>query len=255
MEQKRVPLSIKTLRDREFEGYGSVFGNEDLGGDVVLEGAFRKSLSKHAKDGSFPLMFWSHDPAQVPGAWVDMQEDDAGLYVRGQLADTQLGNEVRTLLGMKAVRGLSIGFSIPRGGADFDGEGTRLIKEADLWEVSVVSLPMNPRAQVRHAKTRLSAQGEYVPTRQEMSDLKRRMEHWLRQQGLSKAASVAYASLAFRDDEGDPTAANSVDGATPIPGRRDAGSTDEDQLAKQISGLADNVLAAMIHRKFKEHLK
>ena len=110
-----------------------------------------------------------HDPAQVPGAWTAMKEDTRGLYVKGVLADTQLGNEVRTLLGMKAVRGLSIGFSVPQRGMDYEEDGTRVIKEAELWEVSVVSLPMNPRATVMHAKTRLSAAGEYVPTAQELS--------------------------------------------------------------------------------------
>ena len=44
-----IPLSIKALSDGEFEGHGSIFGNEDLGGDIVMKGAFRKSLEKHRK--------------------------------------------------------------------------------------------------------------------------------------------------------------------------------------------------------------
>lgn len=232
MEQKRIPLQIKTLSEREFEGYGSVYGNVDLGGDVVAPGAFTKSLKRYKKEGALPLMFWAHDPAQVPGMWTDMSEDANGLYVKGVLADTQLGNEVRTLLGMKAVRGLSIGFSIAPNGVDYDDD-VRVIKNAELWEVSVVSLPMNPRAQVMHAKTRLSAAGEYVPTVQELSTIKRELESWFRSRGFSKAAAVAYASLAFRDD-----------GAIPET-QGDDGAMPEDVI-KSANDVLDRILAATV---------
>jgi hypothetical protein len=226
MEQKRIPLQIKSLDDREFEGYGSVFGNVDLGGDVIAPGAFTKSLKRYQKEQSLPLMFWAHDPAQVPGMWTEMSEDSRGLYVKGVLADTQLGNEVRTLLGMKAVRGLSIGFSVPAKGIEYDDD-LRVIKEADLWEVSVVSLPMNPRATVTMAKTRLSAAGEYVPTVQELAAIKRELEAWFRSRGFTKAAAKAYASITFGD------------GATPEPEVIENGATpeavaNEVELAKQL---------------------
>lgn len=248
MEQKRIPLQIKALNEREFEGYGSMFGNVDLGGDVVVRGAFRDSLKRYKAEGALPLMFWAHDPAQVPGAWKEMEEDSKGLYVKGTLADTQLGNEVRTLLSMKAVRGLSIGFSLAPNGVEYDDDGTRIIKKAELWEVSVVSLPMNPRAQVAHAKTRLSAAGEYVPTAQEVGTLKRNLEAWLRSQGLSKAAAITYASAAFRDDDGVMPELSPGNGVMPDPERRDAVQETahaEDRLKK----LADAMLAQMINRK------
>jgi hypothetical protein len=47
-------LELKALSDREFEGHGSVFGNVDLGGDVVTRGAFKRSLAKHKADGTMP---------------------------------------------------------------------------------------------------------------------------------------------------------------------------------------------------------
>jgi len=55
-----------------------------------------------------PQMFWMHDAAQVPGFWKEMHEDGDGLFVKGELVDTQLGKEMHTLLSTKAVRGLSI---------------------------------------------------------------------------------------------------------------------------------------------------
>jgi Escherichia/Staphylococcus phage prohead protease len=160
-----IPLEIKTLSKGEFEGHGSVFGNEDLGGDIVLPGAFARSLKQHREKGSMPQMFWMHDAGRVPGKWLDMSEDDNGLAVKGVLANTPLGNEIHTLLKMDAVRGLSIGYRTIDD--DYDRHGRRLLKEVELWEVSIVSLPMNPLAQVSHAKSQLSELGEYVPTARE----------------------------------------------------------------------------------------
>ena len=187
-----MALEVKALSNREFEGHGSIFKNVDLGGDIVLPGAFKRSLSEHKRDGALPQMFWMHDPSRVPGKWLEMHEDSKGLAVRGVLADTELGNEIHTLLKMDAVRGLSIGY-VTRD-QDFDKDGHRLIKEADLWEVSVVSLPMNPLAQVAHVKSRLSAAGEYVPTAREF-------ESKLRDIGCSKSIARRLIAQIFDDPE------------------------------------------------------
>ena len=187
-----IPLEIKALNDGEFEGHGSIFGNEDLGGDIVMRGAFRKSLEKHRKANSLPQMFWMHKPDSVPGKWISMSEDENGLRVKGVLADTPLGNEIRTLLKMDAVKGLSIGYSTVD--QEWKDDGSRLLKEVELWEVSVVSLPMNPLAQVAHAKSRLSARGEYVPTAREF-------ERTLRDVGCSQKVAKRILSKVFEDEE------------------------------------------------------
>lgn len=185
-----VSLEIKTLGAREFEGHGSIFGNVDLGGDIVMPGAFKRSLAQHKKAGTLPQMFWMHRMDQVPGRWLEMEEDAKGLYVKGELADTPLGNEMRTLLKMKAVRGQSIGYRTID--MDYDKDGNRLLKEIDLWEVSLVSLAMNPLARVEGVKSRLSAAGEYVPTQREF-------ERLLRDAGCSRKLAEAMAAK-FCDD-------------------------------------------------------
>lgn len=211
-------LDLKALKEREFEGYGSVFGNVDLGGDVVVRGAFKRTLAAHKKAGTMPSMFWMHDPSQVAGTWTQMREDEKGLYVKGVLADTQLGNEIRTLLGMKAVRGLSIGFrTLDR---DFADDGTRLLKEIELWEVSIVSLAMNPLADVSSVKTRLSISGEYVPEAREF-------ERLLRDAGCSRKVATAITSRVF-DTEGSS-------GMLGDPHQRDSGAVDEDEIASALA--------------------
>ncbi len=185
-----LPFDVKALKARQIEGHGSVFGNIDKGGDVVVRGAFSESLAEHSQDGTMPQMFWMHDWSQVAGRWDSMAEDDTGLAVKGTLAKTQLGNEMHSLLKMDAVRGLSIGFFIKSNGAEYRDDGVRLIKSVELVEVSLVSLAMNPLAQVEAVKSRLSAAGEYVPTA-------RQFERRLRDVGLSQRVSKRLISAAY----------------------------------------------------------
>jgi len=191
-------LDIKRTTGREFFGYASTFGNVDLGRDIILPGAFQRSLAEHKRAGTLPGMFWMHRADQVPGAWREMREDSDGLYVKGELAPTPLGDEVKTLLGMKAVRGLSIGGRTIK--ADFDNDGNRRIAEFDLMEASVVSLAMNPLAQIATMKAaRLSEHGEYVPSVTEF-------ERMLRAQGCSRTTAKTICSRVFNDDEPDAKA-------------------------------------------------
>lgn len=226
----KIPLEIKHLEGREFEGHGSIFGNEDFGGDVVLPGAFKRTLAQHRKGGSLPQMFWMHDPSRVPGKWLSMNEDDDGLQVKGVLAETPLGDEIRTLLKMDAVKGLSIGYQTVD--QDYDADGRRLLKEVDLWEVSVVSLPMNPLAQVTHAKSQLSAIGEYVPDRREF-------ERTLRDVGLSQMVAKRMISKIFEDE---PPARDVTDDP------RDVEVEEDSDVAKAANEVAERILASMIRR-------
>ena len=232
MERKSLPLEIKRLADREFSGYGSVFGNTDLGDDVVMPGAFSRSLREWKHRGQAPQMFWMHDPSKVAGRWDEMREDRKGLYVKGTLASTPLGDEMRTLLKMDAVRGLSIGYRTRE--SDWDDEGNRLLKAVDLWEVSLVSLPMNPLAQVTLAKSRLSAAGEYVPTPREF-------ERILRDVGCSKTVAKRICGKVFDTEL--------CGGTLPEHGRRDDGSTEEAEMLKGLNGLLDKIGLAVITTK------
>ena len=239
MKQKiTIPLQIKNLSDREFEGHGSVFNNVDLGGDVVMPGAFKRTLAQHRKAGSLPQMFWMHDPSRVPGKWLEMGEDSDGLTVKGVLADTPLGNEIHTLLKMDAVKGLSIGYSTVD--QDFTNDGNRLLKELELWEVSVVSLPMNPLAQVAHAKSQLSAIGEYVPTAREF-------ERTLRDVGCSQSVAKTILSKVFDDEEPtrdavEPT--REVEVKEPV----EPVSKTDNEIARDLNRIAESLYAGSIRK-------
>lgn len=146
MERKFVNLDVKAnTEDRTISGYGSVFGNVDGSGDIVASGAFQKSLSS----GRRVKMLWQHNPNEVVGVWTSVTEDANGLRVEGKLADTPRGNELYALMKMGAIDGLSIGYRT----VSFEWkQDNRVIREADVLEVSLVTFPMNEEAKIDAVK-------------------------------------------------------------------------------------------------------
>jgi uncharacterized protein len=128
-------------------GYASLFGLRDRGGDVVLHGAYAAALAGLAARGDRVRMLWQHDQTQPIGVWDEVVEDARGLRVTGRiLTDVARGREAAALLAAGAVDGLSIGYRTRRAEA-VAGGGRRLI-ELDLWEVSLVTFPMQAEARV-----------------------------------------------------------------------------------------------------------
>jgi HK97 family phage prohead protease len=239
-EIKNMAFELKALKARQFEGYGSVFGNVDYGGDVVIQGAFAKTLADHEERGVMPQMFWMHQMDKVPGKWLEMSEDDNGLYVKGEFVETPLGDEIHTLVQQKAVRGLSIGFVTTDRG--YDKEGNRLIKEVDLWEVSPVSLAMNPLAAVTAAKARLSRDFEYVP---EMHEFKRQLEGHLCDLGCSRRVAMVLLSNMFKGVTSE-TLAEPPSDSDDEPDEKDEAMLQE--ILKSLGKTADRVLAATLSK-------
>ena len=134
-----------------FDGYASVFGNKDQGGDIVERGAFAKTLKGRGVRGI--KMLADHDSTKRVGVWEEMREDESGLYVRGRLlTEKSIGKDAYIDLKSGALDGLSIG---GRTVADaMDGrKRARVIKEFDLYEISLVSFPMNEQARVSSVKS------------------------------------------------------------------------------------------------------
>lgn len=137
----------------EFTGYASIFGNVDLGNDIVEKGAFTKSLRR--KGYRKVKMLYQHDTKQPIGVFDMIKEDENGLYVKGRLAmQTQKGKEVFELMKMGAIDGLSVGYRVDQKGYDYDDKKKkRRLKEVDLMEISAVTFPMNPKAMIQGVKS------------------------------------------------------------------------------------------------------
>ena len=129
------------------EGYASLFGAKDQGGDIVQAGAYGASLAALQGAGRKVKMLWQHDPREPIGVWDEIREDAKGLYVKGRLLDSVAkGREAAALIDAGAIDGLSIGYRTVK--ATKDTKGQRLLAELELWEVSVVTFPMLPQARL-----------------------------------------------------------------------------------------------------------
>jgi HK97 family phage prohead protease len=181
-----APIEFKKLSAKGFSGYGSIFGNVDHGGDVVVKGAFQESLEDYKAKGRLPAMLWMHNPENVAGKYEDMYEDQSGLFVKGIFADTQVGRDTQTLVKMDAVSGLSIGYRATE--TDYDKSGARIIKQAELFEVSVVPMPMNDAARINLVKSYTNGSA-------------REIEYVMRDAGTSRsfAKSVVHYVMDERD--------------------------------------------------------
>lgn len=138
------------------EGYASLFGDEDQGGDIVQPGAYAKSLASLRENGRQIKMLWQHDPSQPIGVWDEVREDTKGLYVKGRLLENVArAREAAALITANAIDGLSIGYRTVK--AIRNDKGRRLLTELELWEVSLVTFPMLPSA-------RIGAKGDALDT-------------------------------------------------------------------------------------------
>jgi HK97 family phage prohead protease len=128
------------------EGYASLFGQRDRGGDTVMPGAFARSLARIGAEGRQVKFLWQHDPGRPVGVWERVTEDARGLFVSGRLlTDVAAGAEAKALLAAGAVDGLSIGYRTVKAETD-RATGGRRLHEIELWEVSLVTFPMLPTA-------------------------------------------------------------------------------------------------------------
>jgi hypothetical protein len=129
------------MRPVVIEGYASLFGVEDLAGDVVRAGAFARSLLRGGPVG----MLLSHAGGRTAGRWSVIREDGRGLFVRGLVSDeTAAGRTALALIGDGTLSGLSIGF-VARDWSPRVSRG-RDLKEIELREISLVTSPMLPGA-------------------------------------------------------------------------------------------------------------
>lgn len=164
-----------------FEGYASVFGGVDSYNDTILPGAFAKAVKASRR----PKMFENHKSWELPiGKWLDMKEDNRGLWVRGEFTPNHPRAEmVRAAMQHGTVDGLSIGFRMSND--DFEIiEGRRHIKNiSELVEISAVTFPADDAARVD-----LSSVKSELETIETVQDL----EAFLREAGgFSKGLATA----------------------------------------------------------------
>ncbi|MDR0661882.1 MAG: HK97 family phage prohead protease [Holosporales bacterium] len=157
-----APLEIKNFSQTgEFQGYASVFDVIDHDGDILLRGAFLRTLKEMEQSGKRPKLLWQHDATRPIGIWQEIREDSYGLFVRGKiLLDLEKGREAYTLLKNKALEGLSIGFIPMKSRPATAFHAKRFLEEVALLEISLVTFAANPLANVTVCKGKSAFRAE-----------------------------------------------------------------------------------------------
>lgn len=159
---KALPFEVKEVTKEEsedgqvgyIEGYASTFGNVDLYGDIIEAGAFAKTIKE--RKGVWPVLL-DHSPSKPIGWNIEATEDGKGLKVRSKiLLETEEARNRYKLAKMahelKTKMGISIGFNIVKSEPDKENPQVRRIKEAKMWEHSLVTFPANPKASTTAVK-------------------------------------------------------------------------------------------------------
>lgn len=161
METKSLPFQMAELKASgdgwEVAGYASTFGGEpDTYGDVVAKGAFLDSIAKRKTK-----LLWQHDIAKPIGKQLSLKEDDKGLFGRWSIVPTATGKEAHELLSADLIDSMSIGFMTVD--ADWSEDGTRVLRQIDLFEVSLVTVPANANALITSFKSALPPDIPFTP--------------------------------------------------------------------------------------------
>jgi hypothetical protein len=137
-----------------FSGYLSTFNNVDQGGDMVMPGAFTKTINDHEASGKKVPILWQHDTRHPIGVFTSMEQDKFGLKVEGELnLEVEKGRECYALMKQGAIDSMSIGYeTINEEVCTIDGERVNCLRELKLWEGSMVTFPMNEMALVGDVK-------------------------------------------------------------------------------------------------------
>ncbi|SAL24882.1 phage-like protein [Caballeronia terrestris] len=174
--EKTFELQVKSAAAGEFAGWAATY-EPDLVGDQIEPGAFDRTLAHWRGKGFLPPLLWHHKTDEPVGAIIKLEANDKGLHLRGRLASLGRGPQAKELLQMNTLRGLSIGF-VPKLEQLDPATGVNRIRDLDLFEVSLCSVPANSGALITDITKGLTSE--------------RIAEQRLRDVGLSRREALAF---------------------------------------------------------------
>lgn len=168
-------------------GYASLFNVPDNGRDIMLKGAFMSSIRKR---GAATIRFlWQHDRNNPIGVISVLREDGKGLYFEGEIDDRTLYGPTAVAMVEKKGIAVSIGYKTEKYEID-DDERIRRLKEVDLREVSLVSLPMCDGTDVWRSPT-----SNQISEGKSLADIERSLIDGLTSTVTASAQAVLFSAL------------------------------------------------------------
>ena len=128
------------------KGYGSYFGNKDSDNDVIVKGAYKKTIEENGERVKY---LYQHDMFKPIGKMVELYEDDKGLVFVAEVAKTQLGMDTIELMKAGVITENSVGIMPIQKQQKGD---IREISEVKLYEISAVTIAANDQAKILDVK-------------------------------------------------------------------------------------------------------
>ena len=141
----------------KISGYFATYDRiPDSYGDVIAKGAFTETIQNRKDSGHpFPLC-WGHDLNQIIGAVYpeDIEETEKGPLMTASFFNSPLAQEKREIVKAGVVYQFSFAYDVLDSGEVTLDDGTKAneLRKLDLFEVSIVPIPANPRAEVTDIK-------------------------------------------------------------------------------------------------------
>ena len=136
------------------KGYAST-NDTDRAGDVIMKESWEKGGLENFTNN--PIILFNHDYNKPIGRATSLETDEKGLKITANLSKS--AGDVTNLVKEGILRAFSVGFRVKDADYMEEGDGY-LIKDAELFEVSVVSVPANQSATFSVAKS-FDTQEEY----------------------------------------------------------------------------------------------
>ena len=134
---------------RTVKGYFSVFGNMDADKDIIMPGAYKKTIAEHKRIKHL----YQHNPSyllsSVRSGKLKLYEDSKGLVFESQISDTSWGRDVITMYADGIVDEHSVGIEVTQ---KQKKANYREILEVKLWEGSTVTWGSNELAGMKSDK-------------------------------------------------------------------------------------------------------
>jgi len=162
LKQKRgnSPMRYKSLgitdvkidvTSRKISGYGAIWNNIDDAGDMLVKGCCSKSISERGPGSATnrKMVFLNqHETDEPLGRLIVLVEDEKGLYFEAELDPITKADEVLIQLQSGTLNQFSIGYNYVWDKCEWVGgdkmqPGYLLVKEINLFEISVVTFGCN----------------------------------------------------------------------------------------------------------------
>lgn len=116
-------VSVADEKRRYVEGYFAAFNVKDSDGDIIVPGAFKKTIEEIGPLSAHPRIkhVMDHDMTQPLGKLVELKEDNYGLFYRSQIGSHALGNDFWERVKSEMINEHSIGYWPLRNKPGMDG--------------------------------------------------------------------------------------------------------------------------------------